>query len=446
MATPRSSSPSLAGPIALSLALQLPLAMFLGHAYDTPLFMASGYLASHGLNPYIPADLGVVFGGKAFRSTTSIGYPPPWIFVCAIAYRLAAAVSQGGSAGSPNVIVYNLFLKLPLVAANLALALIVGRIVREIGADSARSRRATVAMLFNPLLLVATAAWGQIDGVAILCGLASLVALSRRRVLVSAIALGLGLSIKPILLPLLPLVTLAAARISAGHAQSFSLRSVLGYLALFAATVLVLCVLPFIAFGWDPGVILRGWNAHFVVAGGMSFLSPFELLGNGYALRPELSFLGFLWLPGLLLACLAMGPPSLELASLLRAALGLELVFFLCRAWVSEPNLVALLPLVAALGAAGILEPRVKTWTWIIPLSFALLNYSLPQLFFLVLPGVGSWLAELDSSIHVGRIIARSLLVVPWQILGWRLAAACLGRGSPAAAAPIEALPRGGAA
>ena len=38
--------------VLLSLCLQVPLAVFLGHAYDDSLFMVTGYLVSSGLNPY----------------------------------------------------------------------------------------------------------------------------------------------------------------------------------------------------------------------------------------------------------------------------------------------------------------------------------------------------------------------------------------------------------
>ena len=293
-------------------------------------------------------------------------------------------------------------------------------------------------MLFNPLLIAATAAWGQIDGVVALCALAALVALSRGRTAVSALALALSVSIKPIALPLLPLALLAAARDSGAAG--------LRYLAVFAASALLLCVLPFIAFGWEASVIIRGWNAQFAVAGGMSVLSPFELLGKGYALPSGLAFVGLLWLPALVLAFLRSEVPTLELRSLLRRGLGLELVFFLCRAWLSEPNLVDILPLVAILAAAGSLEKKVALRTWLIPLCFALLNYSLPQLFFLVFPATESSLQALDAKIRVARILARSLLVIPWQMLGWRLVASCLGRGDSAQVSWAAGSPRGGAA
>ena len=77
-------------------------------------------------------------------------------------------------------------------------------------------------MLFNPLLIAATAAWGQIDGVAALCALAALLALSRGRIAVSALALALSVSIKPIALPLLPWPSLRRPGIRAPRAYATS--------------------------------------------------------------------------------------------------------------------------------------------------------------------------------------------------------------------------------
>ena len=56
-----------------SLALQAALAYFFGHAYDTRIFMATGYLAGTGQNPYVPQDLSTVFHNGAFQGITSIG-------------------------------------------------------------------------------------------------------------------------------------------------------------------------------------------------------------------------------------------------------------------------------------------------------------------------------------------------------------------------------------
>ena len=47
--------------ILLSLSVQIPLAIFLGHYYDERVFMSTGYLVSSGFSPYQPIDITGVF-------------------------------------------------------------------------------------------------------------------------------------------------------------------------------------------------------------------------------------------------------------------------------------------------------------------------------------------------------------------------------------------------
>ena len=52
--------------LAASIILQVILALFLGHAYDMRIFMATGYLVGTGQNPYIAQDLSAVFHNSSF--------------------------------------------------------------------------------------------------------------------------------------------------------------------------------------------------------------------------------------------------------------------------------------------------------------------------------------------------------------------------------------------
>jgi hypothetical protein len=65
-------------PWILSIALQIPFAVFFGHYYDDRIFMATGYLVANGQNPYLARDLSGVFHLSQFQTFTTIGYPPPW--------------------------------------------------------------------------------------------------------------------------------------------------------------------------------------------------------------------------------------------------------------------------------------------------------------------------------------------------------------------------------
>ena len=73
---------------------------------------------------------------------------------------------------------------------------------------------------------------------------------------------------------------------------------------------------------------------------------------------------------------------------LLKKSLALILVFFLCRAWLSETNINLLLPLVLILVSMNELDRRALVAIWVLPLIFSFFNTSLAQLFFPSMPGL----------------------------------------------------------
>ncbi|HMK92651.1 MAG TPA: hypothetical protein VK576_06605, partial [Thermoleophilia bacterium] len=234
----------------LSIALQLVLGLLLGHANDMRIFMTTGYLAGTGQNPYVPRDLMHVFHHLYFDVHSTIGYPPPWPIVLGLIYRGVYAVA-------PSFLLYNLAMKLPVIAANVGLAYLTGAILVDLGSTSAVARKAWVFLLFNPFLIYFTAAWGQIDGIATLAGLAALVMLWRgRRTTVSepasALLLALAACIKPVALPLLFAALVWLARRSLWRAARYGV--------VFLAGVVLFYLVPFAVFGWSLAPALRKWN------------------------------------------------------------------------------------------------------------------------------------------------------------------------------------------
>jgi len=395
-----------AGWIITSVVIQVLLGLFLGHAYDMPIFAATGYLAGTGRNPYIARDLGGVFHSSAFTGLTSIGYPPPWPLVLGEIYRVSYALL-------PSLMLYRLALKLPVIAANVALALAVHRLCLSDGAGVGEARRAFRLMLFNPLLLYTTAAWGQFDSVVALVCLLALILLYRKKLLLSAVVLAIGVSLKPVALPLLPAGVLFAARRSS--------RGAVGYAALSAACLVLFSIAPFPLMGWSPQVILRGWDAHVSVAGGLSWLTFLEISTGAYALPPALRFLGFLWLPALAAGAVLIRPAGGRLADLLIVSLRLILLFFLTRSWLSEPNVVLVLPLAAVLCAADHRDWRLFHFLWIIPLVFTLFNASVPQVLSPSWPAAMDVMARIDERARTARLVLRCISVVPWLVIGWMI-------------------------
>ncbi len=95
------------------------------------------------------------------------------------------------------------------------------------------------------------------------------------------------------------------------------------------------------------------------------------------------------------------------------------LIFLLTRAWVSEPNLDLLIPFLVMVMTLNNISRQVYTLAWCVPLVFAFLNTSIPQLFALVYPQVIGDLSGIDYKIRGARLIAGYLTVLAWQVTGW---------------------------
>jgi hypothetical protein len=397
-----------------SLGLQLLVAYYFGHWYDIRVFMAAGYLVATGLNPYAHYDLSQVFHHPLFQEPVpGIGYPPPWPLLLGAIYRLVYAPTG-------NFFLYNLAVKLPVIGANLALAHTTAATLKAIGGGERKVAKAELFILFNPLIIYTTAAWGQFDTVVALLALVALKWLFTHRWWASAPLLGLALALKPIVIPLLllPYIHLARER----------RRLVLPYLALFTGTVLIAGLAPFPLLGWSLEPILAGWNAHFTVGGGMSLLTLIELAGS-YKLPAGMEWLGFLWAIPLLAAYYLVWRRGIgDLREAITAAITLILIFYLTRSWLSEQNVDLLLPLMVIAAYLEVLSEARLTQVWVITLLFSILNVSTPQILYPALPQALELKEALDRHIYQPRIIARGLIVIPWQLVGWRIVKETIGR------------------
>ncbi|OGN98730.1 MAG: hypothetical protein A2Z71_06670 [Chloroflexi bacterium RBG_13_50_21] len=394
-----------------SLLLQLILGLWLGHVYDQRIFMATGYLVATRQNPYIPQDLTAIFNHTAFQGMTSIGYPPLWPLILGFIYQLSYAPIH-------NLLIYNLAIKLPVIIANLSLAYLVRDILNKLGQNRAVSRKAWFFLLFNPFVLYFTIAWGQFDSLVALLTLASLVLLDKQKIAISAILLAIAIALKPTPIPVV-LVALVYLWEPPWH-------RLFRFLASFAISMFTFCILPFIIMNWDASPILLHWNAHFTVSGGMSFMTFYELVKDTYLLPGMWWLLGFAWLPAILLGMLLIKTGSRDFITLLKQSLALILIFFLTRTWTSEQNLMLILPMVLILTYLGGLPKICLTATWVLPLIFTFFNTSPPQLLFPVLPELMENLLRRMDVYRSGRLAARMIVVIPWQIIGWWMVVRCL--------------------
>jgi hypothetical protein len=232
-----------------------------------------------------------------------------------------------------------------------------------------------------------------------------------------AVLLALAVSCKPIALPLIPLVFVYLAVRSIKH--------VVQYFAVFVASLVLFCVVPFFLFGWDPAVILQHWNFHFTVGGGLSFMTFLESLNRSYQLTGLWWMAGWVWLPALGIATWKLKPGITGFRDLLKKSVAMVLVFYLCRAWLSEPNVLLVLPLVVILVSLDEMKPIFLAALWVLPLIFSFFNTSLAQLFFPSLPATMAALLKLAVAYDPARFAFRTAVVIVWLAAGWWIVVSC---------------------
>jgi Gpi18-like mannosyltransferase len=391
--------------VLLSLLVQIPIAIFLGHYYDQRVFMATGYLVGSGMDPYQQLDNLGIFFHPLFQEIPRFGYPPLSAFLMGLAYETSRSIV-------PDLFLYNFTLKLPVIAANILLAFLMRRIILQSGAEKKKSQFAFLFLLFNPFILLITSAWGQIDSISALLCIASLYLVSKGKLGWCALTMALSFAVKPITLPLLGLPLF--------FPKSKQWQDNSKYMIILFVLIFSLVVLPFLIWNWQPLREFGEWNAHFKSAGGMSPFGIGEIFNNTLQLPEVIEILGFLWFPALLLGYYAIyrNPPNSQI-ELFKKAMILVMLFFLTRTWLSEPNLILLLPLMLVVLASEKITFRNFHFAWILPFIFMFFNYSFPQLFFLPYPNVLSELAQLDTQILTARLIGRFIVVVVWQIFAW---------------------------
>jgi hypothetical protein len=251
-------------------------------------------------------------------------------------------------------------------------------------------------------------AWGQFDSLVALFSLLALLFLIDGRFFFSALLLALAISFKPTALPLLPAAFL--------FLWGKHLRRIVIYFGVLFLFMALFCAGPFLIFRWDPSIIFSHWNAQFSVGGGLSFMTFQELLAGSYKLPGWLAALGFVWVPAVTLSTFLLKPGPEDLLNLLKKSALLVLVFFLFRTWVSETNLILVLPMLVILVSTGELDARFGA-AWVLPLLFSLFNTSLTQLLFPSLPGLMDRLLHESLFFRVIRLTLRTAVVIPWLLL-----------------------------
>jgi hypothetical protein len=394
-------------PVLASVLLQLALGFFLGNLYDMRVNLAAGYAVGTGGNPYVPVDLSAVFHNELFRNFSTIGYPPPWPLVLGLIYKCSYSVY-------PNILLYSMAVKIPIIAANICLAYLVARVLSDCHAGAHAAHEARRFMLLNPAVLLFSCAWGQIDSIAALFSLLSIMRLNSGKWRQSAILLALAIALKPIVAPVAIAILV--------YITIKSVREAFRYCVFVFGAGLVFCTLPFVIFRWDPSIVLKNWDAHVTFAGCMSFLSISEIWNPSMRLTGPWLSLGMLWAPAMTFAAVYFLYRKVTgFDNLLTMCAIMTLIFFLTKTWLSEPNILILMPYMLMLTLTGRIDRKSLALFWAMPLMFSFFNGSLAALLFPCATGAMNAIIAFGNEYRGTRLILRSLITIPWFLMGARV-------------------------
>jgi hypothetical protein len=265
----------------LALGIRLILAPFTGHPFDLPIWFETGNRVAQLKSPY---DL-----------LRPIGYPGIWPIWLGASSATTALISPG------NTYLYDLLIKLPIIAADFAIPGLIVRLVQEVRAgnqlDPSMASRIARSYLLNPFVIIAGSVWAMPDNI-IAAGIL-LTIQEMRKVRIAGLALSLSSLIKPYPVVLLPPIL--------GHLRKESLGFILSFLSLTGAGLLIPMVLFRMNLGRFLEVVIsqtyRLPNAisPFAISGNLSFLFPQVLTTQ--TIVESLVFLWpvrYLWLEALL--------------------------------------------------------------------------------------------------------------------------------------------------
>ena len=167
----------------------------------------------------------------------------------------------------------------------------------------------------------------------------------------------------------------------------------------------------------------------------------FELLKDTYRLPGSWWLLGLAWIPAMWIAIYTLRRGIFGFADLIRKSLGMILVFYLTRTWLSEPNVILILPLALILTSTGELNSLALHAIWILPLAITIFNASPPQLLSPNFPQAMERMLNLVEEFRTFRLIARIAFVIPWQIAGWWIVVTCFKKGAFAVSFTAHEMP-----
>ena len=418
--------------------MRLFLAPFLSHPFDMRVFMAVGAAVSRGITPYGQYVLQDIFASTPhphlYGTILGIGYPPPWSLVEGFARIVSSTIAPN------NLYAYVLMLKIPIIAGELLLAVVIYNILKA----EANERIATATYLifiFCPFIMAVGTIWGMFDAIALIFALLAAYTLHRNWG-TSSVFLAVASALKLFPLVLAPLYSLLLYK-SVG-----SKKRAANYLIHTIAITGVLTFLPMIAFNWPTSNMYNALTYH-VTTSNPSYdrlasfpygaASPFNVATllvdvGGPMFAPPDVFV-YAWIPACILVYLllfrsrAMVPRGINVSadfiSTVQWSLLLLLTLFTTRVWVSEQNLVFLF----AFFALSVFLQHPQDWDkiellWLLLFIFVLVHVPAVSFFWLPLPWtLTASTAFADGPLGWTRLLLMTALTFGWLAMCWHYVA-----------------------
>ena len=133
---------------------------------------------------------------------SNIDYPPLYVYCLYTAAALNSAF--GGLFGFGQEYFFTVLIKLPSMLSDIAIGYIIFRYAKKYLASEEFCLFLTAAWLLNPLSLLDSACWGQVDSLLTIFVLGSIIFLNKKNYLVAGIFFGLGVMLKPQMFFFLP--------------------------------------------------------------------------------------------------------------------------------------------------------------------------------------------------------------------------------------------------
>jgi hypothetical protein len=299
-------------------------ALWTGEQYDMNIWFNTGAWMNHGINIYLPDN--------------HIGYPPLWAFWCLVSYSIYGFFGN-------NIEIWRLTIKLPMILAQFALSFAIWKFAKK-RFDPKTAQNILLFSLTSSFFIYIGAMWGQINIISALLTFLAFYAVLNKRLTISAVLLGLAVTLK-----IYPLIALPAFLLFVLKNRNW--KEAAKFILYTCAVPIVFTFSVFVAYGWNILYFLKTifyWAPIYDV-------TPLQLQGGCMNIWSFLSLYGldisrvwilrFIWIPILGAAAVYwLKKRTMNDADLSLALISFYILFMISYSWVTEQTFLDPLPFI----------------------------------------------------------------------------------------------------